>query len=98
MGLALPRLLLTFALVAAAVPAAGRDPGAHRLPADEQGRCRIGVEHMIELGRKGLSEPRSRPELVAKRRKLLDEWSERLARGEEPCRIYMDIQKAATTF
>ena len=92
------RLLLLIALAAAAATAFSRDPGAQNLPADEQGRCRIGVEHMIEFGRKGLSDPRSRPALVAKRRKLLDEWSARLARGEEPCRIYLDVQKAATTF
>jgi hypothetical protein len=92
------RLLLLIALAAAAASAASRDPGAQNLPADEQGRCRIGVEHMIEFGRKGLTDPRSRPELVAKRQRLLDEWSARLARGEEPCRIYLDIQNAATTF
>ena len=53
---------------------------------------------MIEFGRKALDDSRSRPERSAKRRALLDEWQSRLDRGEEPCEIYRDIHKAATTF
>lgn len=53
---------------------------------------------MIEFAKQALKEPRSRPERVEKRRKLLEEWDRRLKQGEDPCAVYMDIQKAATTF
>jgi len=54
--------------------------------------------YMIDFGRKALDDPRSRPERIEKRRALLDGWQARLDRGEEPCEIYRDIHKAATTF
>ena len=65
---------------------------------DQSARCREGVVYMIDFGRKALDDPRARPERTEKRRRLLDEWQSRLDRGEEPCEIYRDIHKAATTF
>lgn len=72
--------------------------GAAGIPADEAGRCRYGAEHMIEFARQSLSEPRSRPERVEKRRKLVEDWTARLEHGDDPCAVYVDIQRAATTF
>ena len=76
----------------------GQGTAPKPLPDDQAGRCRYGAEHMIEFGKQGLTEPGSRPEEVEKRRKLLEEWTRRLEQGEDPCAVYMDIQKAATTF
>jgi len=39
-----------------------------------------------------------RPEMVEKRRVLVQSWKRRLAAGEDPCAVYSDIGKAATTF
>jgi hypothetical protein len=72
--------------------------GPAGLPKDQAGRCRYAAEGMIKFGREALSDPRVRREPNEKRRKLLDEWSARLAKGEDPCRVYLDIQRAATTF
>ena len=36
--------------------------------------------------------------MVAKRRVLVESWKRRLAAGEDPCAVYSDIGKAATTF
>ncbi len=69
-----------------------------RIPDDEAKRCRYGVDHMIQFAKQSLSEPTSRPERIEKRRKLVEDWSSRLEQGENPCSVYMDIQKAATTF
>ena len=76
---------------------------AESLPADQAGRCRYGAEYMIEVARQGMAEQgptgsRSDRELNEKRRKLVEEWTARLKRGEDPCAVYLDIQKAATTF
>lgn len=60
--------------------------------------CRQGAEHMIEFGRQALADPNSRPERIAKRRKLVEGWDQRLRRGENPCAVYADIQRAAATF
>lgn len=65
---------------------------------DETKRCRYGADHMIEFAKQSLSEPTSRPERIEKRRKLVENWSSRLKKGEDPCLVYIDIQKAATTF
>ncbi len=72
--------------------------GSAALPDDEAGRCRYGAEHMIEIGKQSLLETSSRPARIEKRRKLVDEWSSRLKNGDDPCQLYMDIQKAATMF
>jgi hypothetical protein len=53
---------------------------------------------MIGFGRKSLGEPRARAGRSERRRRLLEEWETRLQRGEDPCTVYADIQKAATTF
>jgi hypothetical protein len=53
---------------------------------------------MIEIAKQSLTEPGRRPETIQKRRKLVDEWTSRLKQGGDPCAIYLDIQKAATTF
>ena len=68
------------------------------IPDDEAKRCRYGADHMIEFAKQSLSEPTSRPERIEKRRKLVEDWSSQLDKGENPCLVYMDIQKAATTF
>ena len=65
---------------------------------DETKMCRSGADHMIEFAKQSLSEPTSRPERTEKRRKLVEDWSSRLKKGEDPCLVYIDIQKAATTF
>ena len=60
--------------------------------------CKYGADHMVEIARQSLKEKSSRPERIAKRRILVNEWSSRLERGEDPCRVYADIQRKATTF
>ncbi len=77
-------------------------PGAaarhQALPEDEAGRCRYAAQHMIDVGRLAVADARSRPERRDKRRRLVEEWEARLEQGEDPCRVYADIQRAATTF
>jgi hypothetical protein len=68
------------------------------LPANQLDRCRDGAEGMIEIAKRSLTEPGSRRRTVEKRRKLIEEWTSRLNRGEDPCAVYPDIHKAATTF
>ena len=68
------------------------------LPDDEAGRCRYGAEHMIAVAKESLDDLNSRPEKMEKRKKLVDDWISRLDKGEDPCGVYKDIQKAATTF
>ena len=65
---------------------------------DKAKMCRYGADHMIQFATQSLSEPTSRPERVEKRRKLVENWSSRLRKGEDPCFVYTDIQKAAATF
>lgn len=72
--------------------------GSVTLPDNEAGRCMYGAKHMIEIGKLSLLETSSRPARIEKRRKLVDEWSSRLENGDDPCQLYMDIQKAATMF
>ena len=72
--------------------------GSAGIPDDEAGRCKYGAVHMIEFAKQSLSEPTSRPERIEKRRKLVEGWSSRMEKGEDPCLVYMDIQKAAATF
>lgn len=66
--------------------------------ADNERACRQGAEYMIEIGRQALANPDSRPERTAKRRKLVEDWDARLRRGEDPCKVYADIHRAATSF
>lgn len=75
-----------------------QNPGTAVIPDDEAKRCRYGADHMIEIAKQSLLEPTSRPERIAKSRKLVEEWLTRLDQGEAPCLVYIDIQKAATTF
>ena len=89
-------LLSAMMTVASAVWAKGAEDKS--LPADEAGRCRYGAEHMIEFAKQTLSGETGHSERVEKRRKLIEEWTSRLKKGEDPCRVYMDIQKAATSF
>lgn len=66
---------------------------------DEKAKmCRYGADHMIKFAKQSLSEPTSRPERIEKRRKLVENWSSRLEKGEDPCLVYEDIQKTSTTF
>jgi hypothetical protein len=74
------------------------DPASMALPDDDTGRCRYGAEHMIDIARQSLLEPSSRVERVERRRQLTESWESRLSQGEDPCEVYVDIQKAATTF
>jgi hypothetical protein len=91
---------LALSIVIAALPAAAQERRevAPSLPADEAGRSRMGAEHMIAFGRKSLGEARARAGRSERRRRLLEEGETRLQRGEDPCTVYADIQKAATTF
>ena len=92
------RPIAIFALLT--LPALGwaEKPGAEVLPDDEAGRCRYGAEHMIAVAREYLSDLRSQPKKIEKRKKLVDDWTSRLEKGEDPCSVYRDIQKTATTF
>ena len=72
--------------------------GTSGLPDDEAARCRYGAEQMIALAKESLAELRTRPEGIEKRKKLVDDWTSRLEKGEDPCSVYRDIQKVATTF
>lgn len=92
------RLLLLIAMTTPLSAVWAQSAGPAGLPEDQAGRCRYGAERMIEIAKQSLSEPRVRPERKEKRRKLAEEWSSRLAKGEDPCRVYHDIHKAATTF
>ena len=60
--------------------------------------CKSAAEYMIKIANESLLEKTSRPERIEKRRKLAEEWTSRLKSGEDPCQVYEDIQKAATTF
>lgn len=92
------RLIAMFTLLTLPASAWAQKPATAVLPDNEAGRCRYGAEHMIAFARQSLSDPRSRPETIEKRRKLVDDWASRLEKGEDPCSVYMDIHKAATTF
>lgn len=64
----------------------------------ETAMCKYGAEYMIEVAKQSLLGKSSRPERIEKRRRLIEEWVSRMEKGENPCNIYADIQKAATTF
>ena len=85
-----PRWILAAALVFGGM--------AYSYAADDDRACREGAEHMVEIGRQALANPDSRPERTAKRRKLVEGWDARLRRGEDPCTVYADIHRAATSF
>jgi hypothetical protein len=57
-----------------------------------------GADHMIDFAKQSLSEPKSRTGEL----KNVEDWSEerssRLEKGEDPCLVYQDIQRTATTF
>ena len=88
-------LITLMGLLALAWP---QEAGSAAIPDDEAGKCRYGAEHMIVMLKQGLSETKSRRERIEKQRKLVDEWASRLEKGEDPCLVYMDIQKTVTTF
>ena len=92
------RFLLFVMLTGLATLSWSQQTGRAVLPDDSKGRCRYGAEHMIASAEQSLAEPRSRPERIEKRRRLVADWKTRLKNGEDPCLIYSDIQKAATTF
>ena len=60
--------------------------------------CRYGANHLIQVAKQSLSDPRSRPEQVKERRKLIEGWSTRLEKSEDSCLVYEDMQKEATKF
>jgi hypothetical protein len=95
---AMIRLTILFTLTGLSTMSWSQDAGTAALPDDGAGRCRYGAEYMIEIARQSLSEPSSRPERIEKRRKLVDDWTAQLEKGEDPCLVYLDIQNAATTF
>ena len=64
----------------------------------DKAMCQYAADHMIEIAKQSLNEKSSRPERIEQRRKLVEEWSARMENGEDPCSVYADIQKAATTF
>jgi len=65
---------------------------------EDKNMCKYGAEHMIDIAKQSLLEKSSRPERIEKRRKLVEEWSSRMDKGEDPCEVYKDIQKSAATF
>ena len=90
--------LIYIQILIAITTSSSLNAGYVALPDDEAGRCKYGAKHMIEIGRLSLLETSSRPARIEKRRKLVEEWSSRLENGDDPCRLYMDIQKAASIF
>ncbi len=60
--------------------------------------CKSAVEHMIRVAEESLLSKKSRPQRIEKRRKLVEEWTSRVRRNEDPCQIYEDIFKASATF
>jgi len=92
------QLIAMFALLTFSALVGTENSGTAVLPDDEAGRCGYSAEHMIGVAKESLSDLRSRPERIEKRKKLVDDWTSRLDKGEDPCSVYMDIQKAATTF
>ena len=60
--------------------------------------CKYSADHMIEIAKQSLKEKSSRPERIENRKKLVDDWVKRMKSGENPCAVYEDIQKEATTF
>ena len=67
-------------------------------PEQDKVMCKYGADHMIQVAKQSLSEKSSRPERIEKRKKLVEEWTSRMESGEDPCAVYADIQKSATTF
>ena len=61
-------------------------------------QCRLAVDGMLEVTLQAINDTRSRPERREARRALYDEWTTRYSAGEDPCLIYADIGRAATTF
>lgn len=64
----------------------------------EASRCRVAAQAMIDIAGEAANEPSSRPERREARRQLFEDWTARLAAGEDPCVVYEDIGRAATTF
>lgn len=60
--------------------------------------CKYSAEHMIKIAQQSLSEKSSRPERIKKRRALVEEWTSRMKRGDDPCEVYADIQRSVNTF
>lgn len=87
-------------LLSVSIPVLAIAQGAIAQGQTEQDRaiCKYGADHMIETAKQSLNEKSSRPERVEKRRKLVEEWVARMENGEDPCSVYADIQKEATTF
>ena len=73
-------------------------PGHASGQQQDRAMCQYSAEHMIEVAKHSLAEKRSRPERIEKRRQLVEQWTARMKKGEDPCKIFADIQKASTTF
>ena len=65
---------------------------------DEKRLCKYSAEYMIDIAKQSLKEKSSRPERIEKRRQSVEEWISRMEGGEDPCAVYADIQKEATTY
>ena len=65
---------------------------------DDQRACLMGANGMIDVAREAVADTASRPERREARRVLMEDWVARLAAGEDPCAVYGDIGRAATTF
>ncbi len=65
---------------------------------DESAACRYGAESMITVAQQAVNDPSSRPQRREARRLLMEDWVARLAAGEDPCAVYADIGREATTF
>lgn len=67
-------------------------------PDQDKVMCKYGADHMIGVAKQSLLEKSSRPERIEKRRNRVEEWISRMESGEDPCAVYADIKKSATTF
>ena len=78
---------------------ANAEPEPEPDPEQDKIMCKYAADHMIQVAKESLgADKNSRPERTEKRRKLAEEWSSRMEAGEDPCKVYEDIQKAANTF
>ena len=91
-------LAICISLTAYSAMAWSQAAGTSMLPDDEAGRCLYGANHMIDIARQAVADPRSRPDRAEARQLLVDDWTARLDSGEDPCHVYEDIHRSATTF
>ncbi|MBI5073759.1 MAG: hypothetical protein HZB62_01090 [Nitrospirae bacterium] len=89
--------ILIVALLVIGIPAYSAMAAQTEKPAMTQEQCRNGSEYMISMGERAIQDARNNEERQ-RRTQLVTDWKTRLSRGEDPCAIYLDIFKAATSF